>query len=328
MGAEHSEEQSANAVSWTVPEEAEGMRLDRALARRLDLPRNRVQHLIRDHRVLIDGRRARVATPLRAGSRVQIELPASPPPHAVVPEPGPLPLLYEDDQLLVVDKPAGLAVHPGAGRPSGTLANRLIASYPELQEVGSSERPGIVHRLDIGTSGVLAVARTPQAYAELSRAFAERRVEKRYLAIAWDRPREDRGTITKPLGRDPRNRKRISIRPKGRAAITHYRMVAHEAGITLFELDIATGRTHQIRVHLKALGHPILGDPTYGEERWKNLQGKARLVTRSMGRPALHAWRLTLPHPVEKEPLTVVAPPPPDLVSLWCEATNRSWPVP
>jgi 23S rRNA pseudouridine1911/1915/1917 synthase len=193
--------------------------------------------------------------------------------------------------------------------------------------VGGPGRPGIVHRLDRDTSGVMAVARTPAAYARLSRAFAAREVRKLYLAVAYGAPVPPAGLIDAPIGRHPTHRKEMTVRPGGRPARTGYRTLAAAAGICLLELDLHTGRTHQIRVHLKSLGHPLVGDPVYGEARYKGLPRPLQAPLRDFPRPALHAWRLTLAHPATGEPMTFEAPVPADLRDLWERVTGRPFPL-
>ena len=314
---------------WTVEEDAAGSRLDRWLAQRYHLPRNQVQHWIRDGRVLVGGRPGKPGLALHGGERVECEPPPAPESDPrVVAEPGELRVLWEDSAVAVVDKPAGLAVHPGAGRAAGTLANRLMARYPELAGVGGAGRPGIVHRLDLDTTGALAVARTPEAYRALSQAFSRRRVDKAYLAIVYGRPEPPSGTIDAPVGRHLRNRKEMTVRPGGRPAVTRYRLLAAAAGISLLELDLLTGRTHQIRVHMKDAGHPLVGDPVYGEARWKAFPRARRKPLETFPRPALHAWRLAFDHPTHPgERVEVEAPVPEDLTDLWRDATGTAWPL-
>jgi len=313
------------AVSWIVGPEAAGERLDRHVAARLEVPRNQVQRWIAEGLVRIDGRPAKPSAALAAGERVE----CSPPElkeERVLPEAGDLRVLYEDDDLVALDKPAGLTVHPGAGRPTGTLAHHLLDRYPEMAGVGGPGRPGIVHRLDQGTSGVLVVARNPTAYLRLARAFASREVGKRYLGIAYGAPSPARGTIEAPIGRHPQRRKEMTVRPGGRPSKTLYETVAAAAGISLLEMDLATGRTHQIRVHLKHLGHPLVGDPVYGEARWKGLPRPVQPFLRDFPRPALHAWRIAFRHPATGAPLSFEAPVPEDLRKLWERVTGRAWP--
>ena len=314
-------------TSWTVEPEAAGERLDRHVAARLDAPRNQVQRWIAGGLVRVNGRGAKPSSLVAAGDRVECSPPA-PKEERISPEPGELRLLHEDAEVVVIDKPPGLAVHPGAGRATGTLAHHLLDRYPEMAGVGGPGRPGIVHRLDQGTSGALVVARTPLAYARLSRAFAAREVEKRYLGIAYGAPDPPSGTITAPIGRHPQRRQEMAVRPGGRPARTGYRTVAAGGGIALLEMDLATGRTHQIRVHLKSIGHPLVGDPLYGEARWKALPRPVQAALRDFPRPALHAWRLAFRHPATGEPLAFVAPVPEDFRSLWEEVTGEALPVP
>ncbi len=311
---------------WTVDDAAAGERLDRHVASQLDLPRNQVQTWIRDGLVRLNDREAKPSAALAAGDRIECN-PPEPREERVQPEPGELAVLYEDADVVVLDKPAGLTVHPGAGRASGTLAHHLLARYPEMAGVGGPGRPGIVHRLDQGTSGVLVVARTAAAHVRLARAFAERQVDKRYLAIVYGAPEPPSGTIEAPIGRHPQRRTEMAVRPRGRPARTGYRTLAHHAGIALVELELATGRTHQIRVHMKNAGHPLVGDPVYGEARWKGLPRSVQAPLRDFPRPALHAWRLSFQHPRDGRPLAFEAPVPADLQGLWEEVTGTPWPA-
>lgn len=315
--------------AWQVADDEAGQRLDRFVAARLDRPRHPIQGWIRDGRVTVDGRSAKPGTALAAGARVECRPPEAPPSAELEPEDGPLEVLYADQHLLAVDKPAGLAVHPGAGRPTGTLAHRLLARYPEIDGVGGRGRPGIVHRLDLDTTGVMVVARTDRAYHALAAAFAERRVEKRYVAIAYGSPKADSGRIDLPIGRHAHERKRMTVRGDGRPAGTRYRVRGrHEGMLCLFDLAIETGRTHQVRVHLKAIGHPLVGDPIYGEARYNGLPRRVQPRLRAFPRPALHARQLRLDHPVTGEPLELEAPEPDDLRQLWTAFAREPWPAP
>lgn len=284
-------------TSIEAPASAAGERVDVFLARVLDQPRNRVQSLLRRGFVTAGGSPLKPSYVLRGGEEIAYRLPP-PPSRQPLAEAGPVSVIHEDEDLLIVDKPAGLIVHPGSGVSGGTLVNRLLHHRPGIAGVGSAERPGIVHRLDAGTSGVLAVACSDAAYRRLSRAFAEREVGKVYLAVVYGRPDPPRGRIELPIGRDPAVRTRmavVSAARGGRAAVSHYRLLAEASGLSLLELGILTGRTHQIRVHCRAIGHPLVGDPTYGEPRWRNLEPSMRRPLREFPRPALHALRLTLP---------------------------------
>ncbi len=315
-------------LRWPVDEAAAGERLDRALARHLGQPRNQVRQWIADGRVTVGGRPAKPATTLAAGDLVICRPPEGPADPGVVPEAGPLAVLYEDADLVVVDKPAGIAIHPGAGRTTGTLAGILLHRYPELAGVGGPGRPGIVHRLDLGTSGALVVARSAESYLALSRAFAERRVEKTYLGVAYGTPKDDSGVVDLPIGRHRQERKKMQVRRDGRPARTGYRRRAGAGGVSLLELALETGRTHQIRVHLKAIRLPLVGDPVYGEARWRALPAAARKTLSGFPRPALHAWRLAFEHPAGAPPVAVEAPVPEDLRKLWSEVTGQPWPIP
>jgi 23S rRNA pseudouridine1911/1915/1917 synthase len=315
------------AHAWEVPPDHAGERLDRHVSARLDVPRNQVQGWIRDGHVLLNGRKAKASTALAAGDRVDCR-PPEPKEERILPEEGDLRVLHEDADVVVLDKPPGLIVHPGAGRTSGTLAHFLLARYPGMAGVGGPGRPGIVHRLDQGTSGVMVVARNAPAYLRLSRAFAQREVKKVYLAIAYGAPDPATGTIEAPIGRHPLRRKEMAVVPGGRPARTGYRTLASRAGISLVELDLGTGRTHQIRVHLKHLGHPLAGDPVYGEARWRGLPRPVQAPLRDFPRPALHAWRLRFPHPTTGEPVQSEAPVPEDFRGLWERVTGEAFPQP
>lgn len=311
---------------WQVPASAAGERLDRYLARQTDQTRNQIQRWIREGRVSINGALAKPALLLSGGEVLEYRSPTDEVDSPVVPEPGKLDLLYEDDDIVVLNKPAGVTVHPGAGRPRGTLANVLLARYPEMAGAGSPQRPGIVHRLDEGTSGVLVVARSSAAHRHLAAAFAGRRVHKRYLGVVYGSPTPSQGRVDKPIARHPRERKRMTVRAGGRPALTAYRTLAVETPIALLELDLATGRNHQIRVHLKSLGHPLVGDPVYGEARWRGLPAGVQGPLRAFPRPALHAWWLSFHHPRSGAPISFAAPVPADLRQLWEEVTQTPFP--
>ncbi len=309
-----------------VPPEASGLRLDRFLARQLDVPRNQIQQWIRAGQVQVESATAKASHSLIGGERVDYTPLDRQVDGGMEPEAGDLDILHQDADLVVLNKPAGLTVHPGAGRPTGTLAHRLLLQFPETAQVGGPGRPGIVHRLDKDTTGVLVVARTARAYQALSTDFAERRVLKLYLAMVYGQPKEATGKIELPIGRHPSRRKEMAVRPRGRPARTDFELIASDKGISLLEIDLATGRTHQIRVHLKALRHPLVGDPTYGEARWKGLAPEVQRPLRNFSRPALHAWRLQLVHPGSGQPMRFEAPMPADLKTLWQEVTGRELP--
>jgi 23S rRNA pseudouridine1911/1915/1917 synthase len=306
-----------NPGSWRVGPDEGGVRLDRAIAARLDLPRNQIQEWIRKGLLTVDG--AAVAKPghlLRPGELVAWQPPVRGE-SRVTAEEGDLAFLYSDQDLVVLNKPAGLTVHPGAGQSSGTLVHRLLAHFPEIAGVGGEGRPGIVHRLDKGTSGVIVVARNAESYRSLTAAFASRRIEKHYLAIVHGTPKLGRGTIEAPIGRHAVERKRMTVRANGRPATTRYRTIASAAGLALLELELLTGRTHQIRVHLKHLRHPIVGDATYGEARHREMANAPARAVRAFPRPALHAWRLAFDHPRTCTPMRFEAALPADMRCLW-----------
>ena len=255
---------------------------------------------------------------LEAGDRVLVRLPPpATPPGPLLPEALPVPVLYQDEALLVLDKPAGLTVHPGAGRREGTLANALLHLSPgRLSGLGGEDRPGIVHRLDRETSGVIVVARSDAAHRELARQFHDREVEKTYLALVHGCPAAPEGRIEAPIGRHPQDRKRMAPHKSGRSAESEYRLLERFARCALVEVRPRTGRTHQIRVHLAHLGHPVLADPTYGRTAPPFTRAQAALPGPDgplLERCALHAARLTLSHPVSGARLSFEAPLPHDL---------------
>jgi len=290
---------------FIVPAEDEGERLDRWLAPRLGRSRAEVQRLIERGQVRVNGKRTKPSYSLRPADRVEIELP---PPGPAVPQPEPLPLriLYEDEELIVVDKPAGLVTHPAPGHPRGTLVNGLLHRCP-LAETGDPLRPGIVHRLDRETSGVLVAVKTGEAYRSLVEQFKRGEVGKRYLALVHGLIEEDEGLIELPLGRDPLRREEIRVRAEGKPSVTEFavleRFSAEEK--TLVEVRPKTGRMHQIRVHLSSIGHPVVGDRRYGRRD-------------GAGRMMLHAWELALWHPRTGRRLTFTAPPPEEFTP-WLE---------
>jgi 23S rRNA pseudouridine1911/1915/1917 synthase len=259
---------------------------------------------------------------LRAGMRVAAELP-----EAVVPsvaaEALPLTVLHEDAALIAIDKPPGMVVHPAPGSRSGTVVNALLHRLGTLDGVGAAERPGIVHRLDKDTSGVLLVARTVAALEALARQFRARTVEKRYVALVHGAVRGERGTVDRPIGRDPRDRKRMSVHARGgRTALTRFTVRERLPGATLLDVAPETGRTHQIRVHLASLGHPIVGDAVYGARR-RRAAGEAGAILAACPRQALHAARLVVVHPLTGAPLVLEAPLPADLRTV-LEALRKS----
>jgi 23S rRNA pseudouridine1911/1915/1917 synthase len=311
---------------WHVAAGEAGQRLDRGVAEHWRAPRNQVQAWIREGRVEVGGRTRPASYRLSEGDEVACSPRLKDAAANLEPEAGEISLIHEDSDLIVIDKPAGLAVHPGAGRPGGTLVNRLLHAYPELASVGGPDRPGIVHRLDIDTTGVLVVARTEAAYQSLSREFAERRVEKTYWGAVFGSPRPAMGSISLPIGRHPTRRKEMTVREDGRPALTRYRVLAEGSGVSLVELEIETGRTHQIRVHLKAIRHPLVGDPTYAGNRWRGAPKTVQKTLAGFERPALHALSVALDHPTRGERLRFTAPLPRDLSSLWRQVAQKPLP--
>lgn len=312
---------------WKSSASAAGQRLDVYLAKVYKTSRNQAAGWIQAGLVAVGDKVAKPSLKLQGGEWLSCEPLAPSQEGRVEPEPGSLVVLFEDEEIVVLDKPAGLAVHPGAGRTSGTLANRLLAAYPEMAEVGGPGRPGIVHRLDLGTSGVLVVARTRGAHQVLAEAFAQREVKKKYLAIVFGDPSERVGSIAAPIARHPQRRKEMTVLPSGRPAQTGYRVLATAANISFVELTPVTGRTHQIRVHLKHIGHPIVGDPVYGEARWRDLTRVRRKPFEEFDRPALHAWRIEFRHPATGQPCRFEAPIPDDIQNLWRQATAQDLPL-
>ncbi len=288
-----------------------GERLDRMLAGALDdLSRSQIQKLITDGRVLVQGRTARANLAVRKGDHVTVDIRA-PTPSTVEPEAIPLTVLYQDTDLAVLDKPAGMVVHPAAGHASGTLVNALLHHLTDLSGVGGELRPGIVHRLDKGTSGVMVVAKNDEAHQELARQFHDREVEKEYVALVWGVVQAGR-RIEAPIGRDPANRQRMSTRARrARSAVTRVTRAHHMPGVTLCQVAIHAGRTHQIRVHLSSIGHPVVGDAVYGGVH-RRVPRKLRTVRR-LTRPFLHAERLGFTHPRDQRHMEFTAPLPPDL---------------
>jgi 23S rRNA pseudouridine1911/1915/1917 synthase len=291
-------------VTFTVPAALAGERVDRAVALLTGWSRNDVASLIEEGAVRIGGQPVAKSRRLAEGEEVEVE--GEPEGEAPpVAEPVDFPVLHADDDVVVVTKRAGLVVHPGAGHETGTLAAGLLHRFPEIAGVGDPMRPGIVHRLDRDTSGLMVVARSPRAYEALVKALAAREVERRYLALAWGRFDARRGTIDAPIGRSATRRTRMAVREAGKEARTGYEVLTqYEHPVcALVECRLETGRTHQIRVHLAAIGHPVVGDGTYGGDR-----NPIR-----PGRPFLHAHELAFDHPVTGERLEFSDPLPPEL---------------
>jgi len=299
-------------VREAVPEALVGERVDRVVAMLTGWSRAEVAELVAGGAVTIDGvlvtsRSAR----LQLDQLIEVTVPERDPEVALEPEPGiAVPIVHADEHLLVVDKPAGLVVHPGAGQRHGTLVHALLASHPDIRGVGSDPaRPGIVHRLDKGTSGLMLVARTQEAYERLVAALAARAVGRRYRTLVWGTLDSRRGLIDAPIGRSPREPTRMAVVERGKEARTRYEVVAtyvEPVEVTQLVCELETGRTHQIRVHLRSIGHPVVGDLRYEGAR----------QSLPMDRPFLHAERLELDHPISGEPLRFDSPLPGDLVEV------------
>jgi len=285
----------------TVGRAAAGARLDRWLAESLpDLSRSRIQHLIAGQHVTVNGVATKASHRLHGGETIEIDVPPLPP-EELIPEPIALTVIFEDEHVLVIDKPAGMVVHPGAGNATGTLAAAALAHAPAIAGVGGPRRPGIVHRLDKDTSGVLVMAKTRAAYEALTAQLSARSVTRRYVAVVHGRVGLAAGVIDAPMGRDPNHRQRMAVRPpgKGKRAVTHYRVLERFPHFTCLELKLETGRTHQIRVHMASLGHPVVGDRTYGRSR-----GKQPIISEGL---ALHAVTLAFLHPISQKRLEFTA---------------------
>ena len=301
-------------VDLTVEPDYEGQRLDRFLVANLEgQSRSQVQRAIADGHVTVDGRQARSNLSVHEGDRVHVALPAAVPGQAEA-EPLPLDILYQDPDLVVLNKPAGMVVHPAAGHASGTLVNALLHHITDLSGIGGELRPGIVHRLDRGTSGVMVVAKTDAAHQELARQFHDREVVKEYIALVWGVVQAGR-RIDAAIGRDTVQRQKMSARSKhARHAVTRITRAHHLPGVTLCQVAIQTGRTHQIRVHLSAIGHPIVGDSLYGGVH-RRVAGDIRAVLR-LERPFLHAARLSFVHPRDGRRMDFTTPLPADLETV------------
>ena len=294
-----------------------GERLDRFLHGRLpELSRARLQSLIRDGHALLNGKPSKPGAALKSGDRIHLTIP-DPEPVGLVAQDIPLDVLFEDEDLLVINKPTGLVVHPAAGNPDGTLVNALLHHCDDLSGIGGESRPGIVHRLDKDTSGCIVVAKHDRAHRRLTEAFADRRIAKTYLAVVNGIPTAASGTQRNHIGRHPVDRKRMAILydGAGKEAVTEWQRLGVHQGCALIRCRLLTGRTHQIRVHMReGLSCPILGDPIYGHPSRQKIRS-----TRLM----LHAWRLAFHHPMSERPLAFEAAPPPEFAP-WIEVSELS----
>ncbi len=290
-------------MHFTPTDSDRGKRLDHYLQDQLPQhSRARLQSWIKEGRVLVNGSAAKASLILRGGESIQVD-PAELPPLKATPENLPIEILYQDDSVIAINKPAGLTVHAGAGAHEGTLVNRLVHHFQSLSKLGGDLRPGIVHRLDKGTSGVLLVARNDAAHRALAEQFASRTTEKIYIAVVQGIVKHDSGRITKPITRDPVHRTRMTAKlDRGRDALTDFRVLKRFENTTLLEVRIGTGRTHQIRAHMASIRHPVLGDRLYG--------------ARPAERIFLHAWKISFISAATGERITVEAPVPPEFPSL------------
>jgi 23S rRNA pseudouridine1911/1915/1917 synthase len=300
-----------NGETWIAGDAGKGMRLDRHLGAVMPAySRVRLQTFIREGCVLVNGLPARTSQTLRAQDEIRVTVPDEVEPSVARAQDIPLDILHEDASFLVLNKPAGLVVHPGAGNADGTLVNALLFHCAGLSVIGGVERPGIVHRLDKETSGCLIIALTDSAHRSISSQFADRLVKKTYLALVDGIPRMPHGKIEAAIGRHAVHRQKMTVSERGRDSVTQYRVLASSLGKTLIQCQPHTGRTHQIRVHLKHLGHPIVGDPLYGRRG-----GHARHF--------LHAWKIAFAHPKTGKALEFCAPLPPDFPD-WAVAASKA----
>jgi 23S rRNA pseudouridine1911/1915/1917 synthase len=322
------EGKEGSSFSIQVTKTDQGRRLDRFLSETdLNLSRSQAKNLIEKKLILLNQKLAKPSARLKSGDTISVTLP-QPQPLSLEPEPIPLTILYEDVTMIVVDKPPGMVVHPAYGNPSGTLVNALLYHCKDLSGINGVLRPGIVHRLDKDTSGVMVVAKEDQAYQSLTRQFKNRTVEKKYLAITYGKFHQEEGVIDSPIGRHPSQRKKMSTRTrKGRVAVTRWKVLERLDGFTLLEISPQTGRTLQIRVHFSSMGHPLLGDPLYGR---KGRPGTIRdpvlkECMKRMNRQALHAHQLAFIHPRTGEKVKFVAPIPQDMKEVleWLRSQTK-----
>jgi len=306
-------------IALSYPSDQSPERLDLFISHQVpELTRSAVQRLIDAGLITVNGAPPRSSLKLKGGEQILIEIP---PPAPAVPEAEEIPLaiLYEDSDLIVVNKPAGMSVHPGAGTTAGTLVNALLAHCDDLSGIGGEIRPGIVHRIDKDTTGVIVVAKNDRSHLELARQFKEHSIKRVYVALVYGSPKTDKGRIESAIGRHPVDRKKMSGSARhGRHAVTHWKVIGRYGWVTALELRLETGRTHQIRVHLSEAGFPLLGDPVYGgSARLSNLKdAKLRALIRELDRQALHARTLGFVHPVSGHYLEFSSPLPEDMARI------------
>jgi 23S rRNA pseudouridine1911/1915/1917 synthase len=304
-----------NTKTYVVPRQDEGLRLDVFLRNANPaLTRSHLKRLIDRRNVKLNAVIPKAGARLKAGDRIELQIPP-PAPMRALPEPVPLTIVFEDESILVVNKPPGLVVHPAAGNYSGTLVNGLLYHCRSLSNPGNPFRPGIVHRLDKNTSGVMVVAKSDRAHHHLAAQFKDHTISRMYLALVLGSPRADQGTISSLIGRHPQDRKKMSSHPRrGRQAVTHWEVITRYASFALLRIRLETGRTHQIRVHLASIHHPVVGDPDYGGR--KSLASlpktEATRFFASVKRQLLHAATLGFIHPLQDTHLEFSAPPPDD----------------
>ena len=320
-------ESGGRRICFTVAPEQSGLRLDLFLTgREIGLSRTQIQRAVAEGRVRVNGSPVRSGRKLKTGDEVSIILPDAEP-SGGLPEAIPLTILYEDSSLLVIDKPAGMVVHPAAGHSGGTLVNALMHHCRDLSGIGGVLRPGIVHRLDKETSGLIVVAKTDEAHRGLAGQFTRHEVKKTYLALVYGEPQTDGGRIEAAVGRHPTDRKKMSTQSRrGRSAVTVWRVRERFGVAALLEVDIETGRTHQIRVHLTDLGYPVVGDRVYGGAGRIRTVGDptARARMKAQSRQALHAWRISFTHPVTGEQMRFSSPLPEDMAGLCAFLRERA----
>lgn len=308
-------------MKFEVGPDQAGTRLDRFLSGVLpDRTRSQLQGMNRRGAIEVGGKVRKDGFRLRAGDVIEVRASMEPPVDPMAPEAIPLAVHYEEESFAVVEKPAGMVVHPGAGNPRGTLANALMARFADLSGVGGTGRPGIVHRLDRWTSGLILVAKTDRAHARLSESFKSRAVRKTYVAAVHGRMASDEGTIDLPIRRHPAERTKMATDPvRGRAAHSEFRVIERIPAFCLLEVAIRTGRTHQIRVHLASIGHPVLGDAVYGEKQARAFDRRYGPI----GRYFLHAARLGFPHPESGEWVEFNSPVPAELTRVWRQLAGK-----
>lgn len=315
--------------SLRVDEEGEGIRVDLFLAERVEgVSRSTIQKLIREGQVLLEGAVCKASTPVKEGQEVSWPVDAGLREVEIIPEPVALEVLFEDDDVLVVNKPPGLVVHPAPGHWHGTLVHGLLHRWPSWKAPGGELRPGIVHRLDKDTSGLMVIARSLRAYDSLREQFAAHTTSRAYVALVWGELAGDEGEVDRPIGRDPRSRQKMAVVAEGgRPAFSRWEVLTRFDSLTLLRVGLRTGRTHQVRVHMASLGHPVFGDPVYGGVAYAGRlaprdRTRAQQWMKDLGRFALHAFHLGFDHPLDGERLVFEAPVPEDMEKVLLQLTD------